>query len=184
MLIVGYDEQAEIVTDWTDNPKQVEASLNMLRKQGEPHLFDAIGAVLDEALRPLSGGTRKRAIVLIGDGLDRGSKMKFKQAVAELQAEDIAVYALQIPDRTGGALRRDQPKPAQVVEQLAAATGGRVLAVADLRAAARAICDELRRNRYLLAYSPTSFSSYDARRLLVVGNPGLNFRAKAAQPPK
>ena len=35
VLIVGYDEQAEIVTDWTDNPKQVEASLNMLRKQGE-----------------------------------------------------------------------------------------------------------------------------------------------------
>ena len=30
LLIVGYDEQAEIVTDWTDNPKQVEASLNMI----------------------------------------------------------------------------------------------------------------------------------------------------------
>ncbi|HYY41891.1 MAG TPA: VWA domain-containing protein, partial [Pyrinomonadaceae bacterium] len=127
LLIVGYDEQAEIVTDWTDNPKQVEASLNMLRKQGEPHLFDAIGAVLDEALRPLSGGTRKRVIVLIGDGLDRGSKTKFKEALTELQREDIAVYALQIPDRTGGALRRDQPKPAKVVEQLAEATGGRVL---------------------------------------------------------
>jgi VWFA-related protein len=184
LLIVGYDEQAEIVTDWTDNPKQVEASLNMLRKQGEPHLFDAITAVLDEALRPLTGGNRKRALVLIGDGLDRGSKTKFKDALAELQREDIAVYALQIPDRTGGAFRRDQPKPPQVVQQLAEATGGRVLPLDDPRAAARAICDELRRNRYQLAYTPTAFSSFDARRLLVAGNPGINFRAKTAQPPK
>lgn len=184
LLIVGYDEQAEIVTDWTDNPKQVEASLNMLRKQGEPHLFDAISAVMDEGLRPLTGASRKRAIVLIGDGLDRGSKTKFKDALAELQTEDIAVYALQIPDRTGGALRRDQPKPAQVVEQLAAATGGRVLPLSEPQAAARAICDELRRNRYVLAYSSTAFSSYDSRRLLVSGNPGINVRYKAAQPPK
>lgn len=184
LLIVGYDEQAEIVTDWTDNPKQVEASLNMLRKQGEPHLFDAIAATIDEALRPLSGGSRKRVIVLIGDGLDRGSKTKFKDALAELQREDIAVYALQIPDRTGGALRRDQPKPAKVVEQLAEATGGRVLPLTDPRAAAHDICDELRKNRYLLAYVPSAFSSYDARRLLVTGNPGINFRYKAAQPPK
>src|SRR5437868_2279662 len=167
LLIVGYDENAEIVTDWTDNPKQVEASLNMLRKQGEPHLFDAISAVIDEALRPLSGGSRKRAIVLIGDGLDRGSKTKFIQVLAELQTEDIAVYALQIPDRTGGALRRDQPKPAQVVQQLAEATGGRVLSLEDPRTAASSICDELRKARYLLTYSPTSFSSFDARRLLV-----------------
>src|SRR5205085_12536782 len=120
--------------------------------------------VLDEALRPLSGGTRKRAIVLIGDGLYRGSKTKFKQALAELQQQDIAVYALQIPDRTGGALRRDQPKPAKVVEQLAEATGGRVLPLNEPRAAANAICDELRRHRYLLAYSPTTYNSYDARR--------------------
>src|SRR2546423_7276736 len=127
LLIVGYDENAEIVTDWTDNPKQVEASLNMLRKQGEPHLFDAINAVIDEALRPMSGINRKRAIVLIGDGLDRGSKTKFKDALAELQTEDITVYALRIPDRTGGALLRDQPKPAKVVEQLAEGTGGRVI---------------------------------------------------------
>lgn len=184
LLIVGYDEQAEIVTDWTDNPKQVEASLKMLRKQGEPHLFDAIGAVIDEGLRPLTGTGRKRAIVLIGDGLDRGSKSKFKDALAELQREDIAVYALQLPDRTGGALRRDQPKPAQVVERLAAETGGRVLPLNDPQAAARAICDELRRNRYVLAYSPSVFSSYNARRLLVTGNPGIDVRYKAAQPPK
>lgn len=184
MLIVGYDEQAEIVADWTDNAKQVEASLGGLRKKGEPHLFDAISAVISEALRPLSGTNRKRVIVLIGDGLDRGSKTKFKDALAELQSEDITVYALQIPDRTGGAHRRDQPKPAQVVQKLAEETGGRILPLDDPRAAASSICDELRKNRYVLSYSPSSVSYFDTRRLLVVGNNGINVRFKTEQPPK
>ncbi|MCA1616594.1 MAG: VWA domain-containing protein [Acidobacteria bacterium] len=183
LLVVGYDENAEIISDWTDDAKAVEASLTALRKKGQPHLFDALTAVVDEALRPFSGSVRKRAIVLIGDGLDRGSKTKFKEALAELQSSDIAVYAMQIPDRTGGAFRRDRPKPSEVVRQLAEGTGGRVLQLGNPREAAKSICDELRKNRYLLAYTPSSVSYFDTRRLLVVGNPGVNLRFKTAQPP-
>ena len=58
--------------------------------------------------------------------LDRGSKVKFKDLLAELQKSDITVYALQIPDRTGGAYRRNQPKAAQVVTALTEGTGGRI----------------------------------------------------------
>lgn len=184
LLVVGYDENAEIISDWTDDAKAVEQSLTALRKKGQPHLFDALSAVIDEALRPLSGSVRKRAIVLIGDGLDRGSKTKFKAALAELQSSDIAVYALQIPDRTGGAFRRDRPKPSEVVRQLAEGTGGRILPLDRPRESAKSICDELRKNRYLLAYTPPSVSYFDTRRILVVGNPGVNLRFKTAQPPK
>src|ERR687893_343739 len=65
LLVVGYDENAEIITDWTDDAKKVEQSLAGLRKKGQPRLFDAISAVIEEALRPLAGSTRKRAIVVI-----------------------------------------------------------------------------------------------------------------------
>jgi VWFA-related protein len=184
MLVVGYDEHAEIITDWTDDAKVVEASLTGLRKKGQPYLFDALTAVVSEALRPLSGSVRKRVIVLIGDGLDRGSKAKFKDVLAELQTSDIAVYALQIPDRTGGAYHRDQPKPSEVVRQLAEGTGGRILPLDDPRAAAKSICDELRKNRYLLAYTPSAISYVDARRIFVTADRGITVRFKAAQPPK
>jgi VWFA-related protein len=184
MLVVGYDEKAEIITDWTDDAKVVEASLSGLRKKGQPFLFDAISAVINDAMRPLTGGTRKRVIVLIGDGLDRGSRTKFHDALAELQSDDIAVYALQIPDRTGGAFRRDQPKPSEVVRQLAEGTGGRVLPLDNPREAAKTICDELRKNRYLLAYTPTSISYVDARRIYVTSDTGITVRFKTAQPPK
>ena len=104
LLIVGYDEQAEIVADWTDNAKAIEASLRDFRKKGQPHLFDALAAVADHALRPLAG--QKRVIVVISDGLDKGSKTGFEQILAELQLLDITVYCVQAPDRTRGAIRR------------------------------------------------------------------------------
>src|SRR5213593_2709746 len=84
LLIVGYDNNAEIVSDWTDNAKKIEAELKTFRKKGDPHLFDAISAVVEDALRPLSA--QKRAIIVISDGLDRGSKTKFTQALSLLQS--------------------------------------------------------------------------------------------------
>lgn len=181
LLIVGYDNQAEIVSDWTDDAQHIEKSLKSFRKQGDPHLFDALNAVAEEALRPLSG--QKRVIVVISDGLDRGSKAKFDEVLRVMQEMDIAVYAVQAPDRTRGAMRRDQPKPVQVIDRLAAGTGGRVFSIEEPRVAAKSICDELRKNRYLLAYAASGVPFGDVRPILVLGNTGINVRSKSAQPP-
>src|ERR1051326_3523097 len=113
VMVVGFDQQPEIIADWTDDAKKIEASLPLFRKRGEPHLFDALSAVINDAFGPLVGRVRKRAIILVADGLDRGSRTHFEKVYGDLLRQDITVYALQIPDRTGGALRRDQLKPAQ-----------------------------------------------------------------------
>jgi Ca-activated chloride channel homolog len=183
LLIVGYDEQAEIVSDWTDDAKKIEASLKGFRKKGEPHLFDALKAAAEQGLSAFTNKTQKRAVVVIGDGLDRVSKTKFEEILALLQKQNITVYALQIPDRTGGALRRDQPKPVRVIEQLAEGTGGRVFPANQPQEAARAICDELRKNRYMISYVPTGAAYGEPRRLLVVADSGINIRFKTSQPP-
>jgi Ca-activated chloride channel family protein len=182
VMVVGYDQNPEIISDWTDDAKKVEAALPQFRKRGEPHLFDALSAVISDAFGPLVGRTRKRVIVLVADGLDRGSRTHFEKVYADLLRQDITVYALQIPDRTGGALRRDRLKPAQAIQKLTDDTGGRVLSVNDSRDAAKIICDELRRNRYVLAYTPTSLPLFDARRLLIVPNEGIAVRHKLQQP--
>jgi Ca-activated chloride channel homolog len=183
LLIVGYDDQAEIVADWTDDAKAIEKSLASFRKKGDPHLFDALSAVTQEALLPLRAMNQKRIIVVISDGLDRGSKMKFDKVLADLQSQDITVYAVQAPDRTGGALRRDQPKPVKVIEKLVEGTGGRVFSIKEPKEAAKAICDELRKNRYVLSYAPANVAYGDARRLLVLADSGIHIRAKTLQPP-
>ena len=182
VMVVGYDQQPEIISDWTDDAKKIEAALPQFRKRGEPYLFDALSAVISDAFGPFVGRTRKRVIVLVADGLDRGSRTHFEKVYDELLRQDITVYALQIPDRTGGALRRDRLKPAQAIQKLTGDTGGRVLSVNDSRDAAKIICDELRRNRYVLAYTPTSLPLYDARRLLIVPNEGIAVRHKLQQP--
>jgi Ca-activated chloride channel homolog len=181
LLIVGYDEEAEIVSDWTDDAKAIEASLKLFRKKGQPHLFDAIRAVVDEALRPLPG--QKRIVIVISDGLDRGSKATFEQTLAELQAENIMVYAVQAVDRTRGAIRRDVPKPKVVIDKLAEGTGGQIFSIDEPGVAAKTICDELRKNRYTLSYVPSSAPFGQARALLVVGNQGITVRAKSMQQP-
>jgi VWFA-related protein len=180
LLIVGYDNNAEIVSDWTDDAKKIQTELKSFRKKGDPHLFDAIMAVVGDALQPLSA--QKRAIVVISDGLDRGSNIKFTQALSALQSLDIAVYCVQAPDRTRGAIRRDVPKPRQVIDDLAEGTGGRIFPIDDPSAAAKAICDELRKNRYVLSYLPQSVSFTESRRLLVMGERGIDARAKTMQP--
>ncbi len=181
LLIVGYDEQAEIVSDWTDDAKAIEASLKLFRKKGQPHLFDAIRAVVTEALRPVQG--QKRIIVVISDGLDRGSKATFEQTLAELQAENIMVYAVQAIDRTRGAIRRDVPKPKVVIDKLAEGTGGQIFSIDEPQVAAKAICDELRQYRYVLSYVPSSAPFGQARSLLVLGNQGITVRSKSMQQP-
>jgi VWFA-related protein len=182
LLIVGYDDSAEIVSDWTDDSKKIETELKSFHKKCYPHLIDAISAVLEDALRPLTA--QKRAIIVVSDGLDKGSKTKFNQALATLQQLDIAVYCVQAQDRTRGAIRRDVPKPRQVIDDLAEGTGGRIFPIDDPGSAAKAICDELRKNRYVLSYLPKSVVSSEPRRLLVVGEKGIVARSKTMQPPE
>ncbi|MEP7213924.1 MAG: VWA domain-containing protein [Acidobacteriota bacterium] len=183
LFTLAYDEKAEIVQEWTDDAKKMEASLATFRKKGNPFLFDALDSTVREVLRPLMPGTRKTAIVVIGDGLDRGSTTHFDNILNTLQNENITVYYLQLPDRTSGAFRRDQPKAAQVVTQLTEGTGGKAFPLEEAQTAAKFICDELRKNRYLLSYSPVNTSTYDARRVFLVGDEGISLRTKNAQPP-
>lgn len=183
LFVVAYDEKAEIIQEWTDDAKKMEASMATFRKQGNPYLFDALSATVNEILLPLMPGTRKTAIVLIGDGLDRGSKKPFDKVLGELQNQNIMIYALQMPDRTGGAYRRNQPKATQVIKDLTEGTGGLIFSIDEAQTAAKLICDEMRKSRYLLSYFPTNTSTYDARRVLITGTEGITIRTKREQPP-
>ena len=183
LFVVAYDEKPEIIQEWTDDAKKMEASLATFRKKGNPFLFDAVDASFKEVILPLMPGTRKTAIVVISDGLDRGSKTTFDKVLAEMQNYNVTVYSLQIPDRTGGAYRRDQPKATAVITRLAEETGGKVFPFDEAQNAAKFICDELRKNRYLLSYVSPNTSSYDARKLFLTSDPGIVLRTKAAQPP-
>lgn len=183
IFVAAYDEKAEIIEEWTDDAKKIEKSLATFRKKGNPRLFDSLADVLEQVVRPLMPAVRKTAVVIVSDGLDRGSTKTFERILADYQSANVAIYAIQIPDRTGGAYRRDQPKPEAVIQKLTEGTGGKVFDFEESQTAAKAICDELKNNRYLLAYQPLNGGGVEARRLFVVADKGINVRTKTTQPP-
>lgn len=184
VMVVGYDLKPEIITDFTDKPEELQNTLSLLRKTDTPHLFDALDVVMEDVLRPQTGYS-KRVIVLVSDGLDRDSKVKFDRILSTLQDENITVYAIQAKDRTRGALRRDAPKPVDCLEQLTLGTGGRIYAIeGDIKEAVKEICDEQRNERYQLTYYPEGINPIIKRHLLLTStDSSVVLRLKGFHPP-
>lgn len=184
VMVIGYDLKPEIITDFTDKPEDLQNTLTLLRKTDTPHLFDALDVVMEDVLRPQVGYS-KRVIVLVSDGLDRDSKVKFDKIFSTLQDENITVYAIQVKDRTRGALRKDAPKPVDCLEQLTMGTGGKIYAVdGDIKQAVKEICDELRNERYQLTYYPEGINPINKRHLLLTSSDSsILLRLKGFHPP-
>ncbi len=167
VMVIGYDLKPEIITEFTDKPEELQNTLALLRKSDTPRLFDALDVAMEDVLRPAVGYS-KRVIVVVTDGLDRASKVKFEKILSTLQDENITVYAIQVKDRTRGALRKDAPKPVDCLEQLTSGTGGKIFSIdGDIREAVKEICDEQRNERYSLTYYPEGVNVINKRYLLL-----------------
>ncbi len=184
VMVIGYDLKPEIITDFTDEPKQLQNTKELLRKTDQPHLFDAMNVVMEDVMRP-EVGFSKRVIVIVGDGLDRDSKIKFDELLTKLQNENVTVYALQVRDRTRGALRKDAPKAGEALKRLTDGTGGRIFKIEDdVKQSVKTICDELRNDRYQLTYYPEGINPINKRELLLsTSDQTLRLRLKGWHPP-
>jgi len=185
MMVVGYNESAEIVEDMTGDLPKLQAAAAKVSRKGSPNLYDALLAVADSIAKQANLGIEKRAIILVSDGYDYESKTKFDEALRAIQDENIVVYALQVPDRTRGALQRDKPKPPAALMQLTDGSGGSIFPFDKGAEAAKVIADDLRKNWYRLVYSPAGFNTVSIRRLLIVPHdPKIALRTKSSHPPK
>jgi VWFA-related protein len=170
MMVVGYNESAEIIEDMTPDLAKLQASPAKIVRKGFPNLYDALIAVSDALVHQAKTGMEKRAIILISDGYDSESKTRFDDALMALQRENIVLYALQTPDRTRGALLRDKPKPPAALEKLTTGTGGSIFAAAKSEDAAKAISEEMRKNWYRLVYNPAGINTINTRRFLLISH--------------
>ena len=183
MLVVGYNENAEIIQDMTGDLGKLQLATSKFVRSGFPKLFDALIAVADALDRQAQTGVEKRVVILISDGYDSGSQTKFIQTLYALQDHNTILYAIQLPDRTHGALLRDKPKPTAVLERLTKGTGGAIYPIADIATAAKKIADELRNNWYKLTYTPLGLSTITDRRILLMSRiPGVEVKTKGSQP--
>lgn len=185
MMVVGYNESAEIIEDMTPDLAKLQVTPAKLIRKGFPNLFDALVAVTDFFAHQAGTGAEKRAIILISDGYDSDSKTKFDDALRAIQEGNIVLYAVKVLDRTRGALQRDKPKPPAALQQLTVGTGGAIYPFEKASEAAKTISDDLRKNWYRLVYTPSGINSINMRRLLLMShNDKIELRTKGSHPSK
>jgi VWFA-related protein len=133
------------------------------RSGGGTMLYDAILLASDELMRKQSG---RKALILLTDGVDTGSKVSLSSAVEAAQRADTLVYSILFEDtemyggfgmgRMGGRGQMNGANGRKVLEQISRETGGRFFDVSKKRPLAKVYdeIDEDLRHQYSLGYSP------------------------------
>jgi Ca-activated chloride channel homolog len=142
VMVMAIGSETEIVAPLSRDRRAAVAAIDRLDAWGTTPLYDATVAAID-AIQSASG---RRALVLLSDGIDRGSDTSGAVLLDRARHRDVLVYPI--------AVGETRPP---VFAELAAATGGRSLFVKnasrDLAADLTAIARELR-FQYLLGYAP------------------------------
>lgn len=114
-------------------------------------LYDAVYVAAHEKLRGEAG---RKALVVITDGVDFGSRVKVEKAIEEAQRADTIIYAVLYEDyRYSGGFSGDG-----VMRKMAEETGGRMFRV-DRKNTLEQIYDTIQeemRSQYSFVYAPTN----------------------------
>ncbi len=155
-----FKAEAELVRDFTRDKRELEDGLNDLYTGGGTALLDAIIATADYAQE--KGKQRKKALIVITDGVEKNSAVKEKEVSKVIQEDDVQVYLVGILDETdepSGIFGRSGAKKAKdLLIKLAEDSGGRAFFPKDAReipAVMAQIAKDLR-SQYVLSYAPTN----------------------------
>ena len=154
-----FDSRLHQVAPFTVDTRALQGALGEVDPFGATSLHDAIA---ETAKRVADRTGRRRAVVVITDGIDTASGLTPGQVSGIASAIDVPVYimATVLPiDHVGreGALPRQDARNADgTIQDLAAWTGGALFYVStpsDTSNASRQVLDELR-TQYVIAFEP------------------------------
>ncbi len=188
VFLIRFAGSVELELDFTGNRALFAQAAHRLEARGSTRLYDALA----EALEKVSHGRhRKKAIVLITDGNDTSSQVRFNEVLEMARQSEVLVYCMGIGHGERGSFghgrwhQHDDGVDMRVLEAIADATGGRAFQLerahrggADLiDQAAQEISTELRQ-QYTVGYYPTNAARDGTfRRIALRANvPGLSVR--------
>ena len=202
-FLISFDINIELLQDLTGSQRLLERALGDLQVEranrgmhpgpvptsGRPvgtALYDAVFLASDEMMRQQVG---RKAVVLISDGMDYGSRVSREDAIEASQKSDVVVYGVRFYDRgfyyrQGGFGGGDSG----ALKKMARETGGNVFEVSRKRTL-RQIFDEIQnelRNQYSIGFSPKGGSNESGRReiSLRTRRKGLKVQARTGYYPK
>lgn len=167
--VMTFDEQPRLVVRFSRSPEVLAGGIADLEAVGDTRIWDAVAF----GLHYMSGIRGKRALILISDGEDSGSRFPFEDVLDYARRTGVTIYAV---DLGTSSRRRDA---GVFLDRLARETGGRSFRVShasDLGAVYRDIQGELRA-QYLIAYQSSAEPGDDFRDVEVrVDRPGVDLR--------
>ena len=144
-------------------------------------LYDAINLAANEKLNKETG---RKAMIVLTDGEDEGSRTKIGDAIAAAQRNNVIIYVILIADRGLYWNQGEGYFGYSPAKRIAEETGGRVIDVGNngkkLEAAFQQIQDELR-TQYVASYIPTNAKQDGKFRRLAVdckGDKDENLKAQ------
>jgi VWFA-related protein len=95
VAVISYDMKPQILADFTQDKRAVQAALNQLRMPGfaETNLFDAVFDTLDRVDR-IEG---KKYIILVTTGVDTFSKLTLDKILKKIKStKDVTIYPISV----------------------------------------------------------------------------------------
>jgi VWFA-related protein len=173
-LVMSFDSDVDLLSDFTDDRGQIDRAIRKARINvpsagsigNNPGpigsrqitgtaLYDAIYLACNEKLNTEAG---RKAIVIVTDAQDEGSKVRLEEAIEAAQRTDTVVHILLVADPHFGGGNGG------VAHKITDETGGRTIAVNSEKHLGEAfdqISEELR-SQYTLGYYPTN-TAHDGR---------------------
>ena len=226
-FVIHFDRQVELLQDLTSSRKELEAALKEVdgehpqlnrrspggggqqgRGQGRAGfgggtaLYDSLYLAGDEILKKQQG---RKAVILLSDGVDNGSKTSLTSAIETSQRADMLVYCIRFADKDGsspvgfsapglgrggrrGGGRYPQPQTQRrepvdgkkILERISLETGGAYFDVSSKMSLDK-IYDQIEeelRNQYNIGYTPDKPGGGYHKVLVSVKRKNLTVRAR------
>lgn len=173
-FLIQFGAEAELLQDLTNSARLLQSGLNQLRlsvpvgglhpgpvptmqNQAGTILYDAVYLAANERLKREVG---RKAIVMITDGVDTGSKISRDKAIESAQKSDVMIYSIYYVDRAAygggfGSINFGGSGEGEL-RRMSSETGGQVFRVDrghSLDDIFREIQDEMR-SQYAITYQP------------------------------
>jgi len=217
-FVIHFDHEVELLEDFTPSRPKLQAALQKLSTpqydggnstssggnggggggRGSHHgggtlLYDAIFLASDELMSKQQG---RKALIILSDGVDHGSRETMAEAIATAQRSDTIIYSILFADeeenysRPGGfgmgghggmgggrggryPPQEQRPDGKKILEQISTQTGGRLFKASkkDTLDKIYAEIDEDLRNQYSLAYTPDKGNTVGYHKIHLVAKP-------------
>jgi VWFA-related protein len=166
-MVIDFDTDVNLLADFTEDPSTLDRAIHRAEinvnaagiggtggtvssRGGGTNLYDAIYLACHDELASEAG---RKAVIILSDAEDTGSKLSLEDAVESAQRADAVIHVILIID-----YRETEGYGPGVAAKMTSETGGRVINVRNengLEKAFDEISEELR-SQYVLGYYPSN----------------------------